>query len=328
VPGGRGRQAEPCHTVLPGRTGNVGGDYIHGVPVQAASGPVVPHGGPRVSVGSGLLNVAQRHPGVQRRGDKCVPKGVRPHVLADPGPPGDPADNPPGAVPVQPPPARGQEDRAIAALAGGQVDRPGGARGERDGDDLAALAGDRQGPVPALDAQVLDVSAGGLRDPQPVQREQRDQRMLGRRSESGGHQQRAELVAVQGGGMGLVIQPRPADMRGRGAVQVFFFDGVFVEPGDGGQPPGDGSAGASSGFQVPCEPFDVSAADGEQGQRSGAALGGELAQVECVGLAGQPAVPGQEPGEGEPFRVGEGRLDCGEGSGWASRESSGTSGRG
>jgi hypothetical protein len=35
--------------------------------------------------------------------------------------------------------------------------------------------------VPALQAQVIDVGASGLRGPQPVQREQRDQRMLGRR---------------------------------------------------------------------------------------------------------------------------------------------------
>jgi hypothetical protein len=56
----------------------------------------------------------------------------------------------------------GKEDGAVAAFSGGQVDRPGGAGRQRDGDDLAALAGDRQGPVPALEAQVLDVSAGGL----------------------------------------------------------------------------------------------------------------------------------------------------------------------
>ncbi len=82
--------------------------------------------------------------------------------------------------------------------------------------------------MPALQAQVLDVSAGGLRDPQPVQREQRDQRMLGRRAEPGCHQQRAELVAVQGGGMGLIIQAGTADVRGRGMVQELFFDGVLV----------------------------------------------------------------------------------------------------
>jgi len=36
------------------------------------------------------------------------------------------------------------------------------ARRQRDSEDLAALAGDHQGPVAALDAQVLDVSAGGV----------------------------------------------------------------------------------------------------------------------------------------------------------------------
>jgi hypothetical protein len=81
---------------------------------------------------------------------------------------------------------------------------------------------------------------------------------------------------------------------------------------------GDSGAGAPFDFQFPGEPFDVSAADGEQGQRSGAAPAGELAQVQCVGLAGQPAVSGQEPGEGERFWVGEGGLDRDEGSGWGS----------
>jgi hypothetical protein len=37
--------------------------------------------------------------------------------------------------------------------------------------------------VSPLQAQVLDVGAGGLRDPQAVQREQGDQRTLRRRAE-------------------------------------------------------------------------------------------------------------------------------------------------
>ena len=48
----------------------------------------------------------------------------------------------------------------------------------------------------ALQAQVLDVGAGGLRYPQPVQGEQRDQRVLEWRPEASGYQQRAELVAI------------------------------------------------------------------------------------------------------------------------------------
>jgi hypothetical protein len=81
--------------------------------------------------GGGLLHVAQRNAGIERGGDERVPQRVRTHVLADPGAAGDPADDPPGAVPVQPPPAGSQEDRAVAAFARGQVDRPGSTGRER-----------------------------------------------------------------------------------------------------------------------------------------------------------------------------------------------------
>jgi len=101
----------------------------------------------------------------------------------------------------------------LEAYADGRSVAVGGGR-QRDGDDLAALTGDRQGPVPALQAQVLDVCAGGLGDPQAVQGERGDQRMLGGRAESGGDQQRAELVPVQRDGVGFVVNPRTADMRG------------------------------------------------------------------------------------------------------------------
>jgi hypothetical protein len=92
-------------------------------------------------VGGGLLDVAQRHAGVQGGGDERVPERVRSDGLGDPSAARDFADDPPGAVPVQPSPVRSAEDRAVAAFAGGQVDRPGYARGERDGDDLAAPCG-------------------------------------------------------------------------------------------------------------------------------------------------------------------------------------------
>jgi len=100
-------------------------------------------------------------------------------------------------VPVQPPPVLRQEHRSFGAFADGQVDRPGGPRRQRDGDDLPALAGNRKSPVPALEAQVLDVGAGGFRYAQPVQREQRDQRTIAWRPEPGRDLQGAEFVAVQ-----------------------------------------------------------------------------------------------------------------------------------
>jgi hypothetical protein len=134
------------------------------VAVEAGPGPVVAHGGARVGVRGGFLDVPQRHPRVQRSGDKCVPQRVRADLLGDPGAAGNSADDPRGAVPVQSFPVGGEEQRPAGALADRQVDGAGGARGERNGDDLAALAGDDQGPMAALEAQVLDIGAGGLGD--------------------------------------------------------------------------------------------------------------------------------------------------------------------
>jgi len=69
--------------------------------------------------------------------------------------------------------------------------------------------------VPALDAQGLDVGTGGLRNPQPVQGQQRDQRVLGGLAENRGDQQRTQVVAVQPGGVRLIVQAGTADMSGR-----------------------------------------------------------------------------------------------------------------
>jgi hypothetical protein len=68
-------QAE-CATgqaALPGGAGDVGGDDVGGMPVQTATGTVVSHGGPGISVGGSFLYVPQRDPGVQRCGNECVP---------------------------------------------------------------------------------------------------------------------------------------------------------------------------------------------------------------------------------------------------------------
>jgi|CZKW01.1.fsa_nt_gi hypothetical protein len=122
-----------------------------------------------------------------------------------------PADDPPGDVAVQALSAGAEEDRSFAALADGQIDCPRGARRERDGDDLSALAGDREGPVPAFQPHGPDVSAGGLGDPQAVKGQQRDQSVLGGGAEPGSDQ-RADLVTIQAGGVRLVIQTRAADV--------------------------------------------------------------------------------------------------------------------
>ena len=56
--------------------------------------------------------------------------------------------------------------------------------------------------------------------------------MVGGRAEPGGDQEGAELVAVQGGGVRLIVQPRPSHVRGGRVVEELFLDGVPVEPGD------------------------------------------------------------------------------------------------
>ena len=103
-----GRQTELLQpSPLPGSSCYVGGDFISGVPVEAAAGAVVPHGGSRIAVRGRLLHVAQRDPGVQSCGDERMSQRMGRDGLADPGAAGGLADDPPCAVPIQPPSVRG-----------------------------------------------------------------------------------------------------------------------------------------------------------------------------------------------------------------------------
>src|SRR6266567_4690035 len=68
-----------------------------------------------------------------------VPQRVRPDLLGQSGAARDPADDSPGAVPVQPLPGPRDEDRLVAPFADGQVDRAGSPRGERDDGFLPPL---------------------------------------------------------------------------------------------------------------------------------------------------------------------------------------------
>ena len=62
--------------------------------------------------------------------------------------------------------------------------------------------------MPALEAERVDVGADRFGDAQPVQREQRDQGVIARRGQSGGDEDGAELVAVEVGDVGLVVDAR------------------------------------------------------------------------------------------------------------------------
>jgi len=61
---------------LPGGTSEISGDNVGRVPVQAAAGTVIPHGGAGIGVRGGFLDVTERNPGVEGGGDERVPQGV------------------------------------------------------------------------------------------------------------------------------------------------------------------------------------------------------------------------------------------------------------
>ncbi len=151
--------------------------------------------------------------------------------LGDPGPPGDPSDDPSRAVTVEATTVRCGEDRSGAAFADREVHGPGRARRQRDGDGLASLAQHRPGPMPPLDAEGLDVRPDGFGHPQPVEGQQRDQGVLAGRTEDLGDEQGADLVAVQADGLDLVVDPGTAGMDSRGVRDRAFLFCVAVEAG-------------------------------------------------------------------------------------------------
>ena len=127
--------------------------------------------------------------------------------------------------------------------------------------------------------------------------------MIAWRRQTGGDQDRAEFVAVEVGDVGLVVDPRSADVHRRGVLDEAFLLGVAVEPDDRAQPAGDGGPGLAALFEVASEALDVDPADVEQTVVVFPAPGGELAQIEGVGVAGEATVAGQESEHRHPLDV-------------------------
>jgi hypothetical protein len=240
------------------------------------------------------LDVAQWDAGVQGGRDEGMARGVRSHALADPGMARDATHDPRRTVTVEAQPVTPDEDRTFAAFTEDKIDGAGGARRERHGDGLAALTHDDQGAVAALESQAFDVGTDRFRDSQPVQRQQRDQRVVTGASQSGGDEDRSDFVAVQARGVGLVIEPRPAYVHRRRAVEQSFLDGVAVQGGDRAQPTRDRRPRPTCILKVTGEALDVVAGNIEQRQMALLAPRRELAQVQGVGVARQPRVAAQE----------------------------------
>ena len=126
--------------------------------------------------------------------------------------------------------------------------------------------------------------------------------------EPGSDQDGAELVAVEVGDVGLVVDPRPANVDRRRMLDDALLLGVAVEPDDRAQPAGDRGAGAAGVLEVAGEALDVDTMDVEQAAVVLPAPGGELAQIERVRVAGEPAVAGQEPEQRRLLDLGENLL--------------------
>jgi hypothetical protein len=133
-----------------------------------------------------------------------------------------------------------------------------------DGDGLAALADDGQRAVPSLQAERFDVRPDGCGYPQPVERQQRHQGVLGRGAQASREEQGSDFVAVQADGVRLVVDAGTADVDGRGVGDEAFLLGVAVEAGHRAQPSGDRGRRPTVCLQLASERLDVAAADLEQ----------------------------------------------------------------
>jgi hypothetical protein len=161
------------------------------------------------------LHVSERHAGVEGGGDERGPERVRPDRLVDPRLASQSPHDSPGGMTVEALTVASQQDGPLGPLADGQVDRSCCAWRERDGDNLGALAPHRQRAVPAFEAERLDVSSERLGDPQTVDRQQRDERVVARGGEPGGDEQCADLVAVKSVRVRLVVETRSTNMHRR-----------------------------------------------------------------------------------------------------------------
>jgi hypothetical protein len=94
--------------------------------------------------------------------------------------------------------------------------------------------------------------------------------------------------------VGLVIDTWAADVHRRGVLDDAFLCGVAVEPDDREQPTRHRRPRLAAVLELAGEAFDVDAADLEQAVLTLPAPGGELAQIQRVGVAGVAAINGEE----------------------------------
>jgi len=129
--------------------------------------------------------------------------------------------------------------------------------------------------------------------------------VLGGCSESGSHKESSDFVAVEPGGMRLVVEARPANMDRWRVIEKLLFDGIAVEAGDSAQAPSDRRASPAASFEVATEALDVGTSRVEEVDAVLLAPRGELAKVEGVRLSGESAVAGEKASERDPLGIAE-----------------------
>ncbi len=200
--------------------------------------PVVVDGRlPGIDMMVGELDVTEGHLGVEGSHDEGGAEHVRVDVTQSSAP-SDGAHRAMGGAPIQALPRGTAEDRSFGPFAHGQVDHPGGTR--HDGDDcgLGALDHDPKGPVPSIDAQVLEVRTAGLAHPQAIEAEQDGEGSMGVVEVLCGEEEPSELGAIDAPALGAV-DGRATDVLG----------------GIGGDPPVDvgGPIGAAQRGEAPVD---------------------------------------------------------------------------
>ena len=104
-------------------------------------------------------------------------------------------------MPIESGAVRSAEDGTFTAFTDREIDRRGGARRQRDSHDLPAFAQDPQRAMAAFEAELFDVGARRFGDPQPIECQQADKRVIARPGEPGRDKQRADFVAIQARGV-------------------------------------------------------------------------------------------------------------------------------
>jgi hypothetical protein len=152
-----------------------------------------------------VLDVSERHPGVERCGDGAVAEavGADPVSRRKAGSSGETAHEAPGAGFGHALASAVQEDRP-GALGDVRLQRPSRGRGEGLGAALGTLACEFEDPVAEVMGEVLDVAGEGLVDAQPVERQQGDERCRAQPVGLGGLQELHQLLLVETDRRGVI----------------------------------------------------------------------------------------------------------------------------